>query len=163
MRITGRTVATAALGLTLVACGGTQDSRLTKADTDSMRQQTLDLAAALNAKDAGKAAEFYAATATFMPPNEATVHGRDSVKAFYQTLVDAGLSEVTMDQKEIGGEGPVAFAHGTYSMTVKGQANARHDRGKYLVVFRRNQAGQWRCEYSMWNSDLPQAGEAGDQ
>ena len=161
MRIT-RTMAAAALGLALAACGGTQETRLTKADTESMKRQTLDLAAALNAKDATRAAEFYAATTTFMPPNEATVHGRDSVKAYYQTLVEAGVSDVTMDQREIGGEGPVAFAQGTYSMTVNGASAPRHDRGKYLVVFRRNQAGQWRCEYSMWNSDLPQ-GAAGDR
>ena len=74
MRITRRTVAVAALGLTLVACGGTQEKKFSKADSDSIKQRTQELAAALNAKDTNKAAEFYGAATTFMPPHEATMH-----------------------------------------------------------------------------------------
>ncbi len=162
MRITRQVVAAAALGLALVACGGIQEKKFSKADSDAIRQRTRELASALNAKDAARAAEFYGATATFMPPNEATVHGRDSVKLYYQTLVDAGVADVILEPKEVGGEGPVAYADGTYSMTVKARdGGQRRDRGKYLAVLR-NTGGQWRCEYSMWNSDLPQA-QAGDQ
>jgi len=160
--MTRRTFAVAALGLMLVACGGTQEKKFSKADGDSIRQRTQGLVAALNAKNASKAAEFYAATATFMPPNEATVHGRDSVQLYYQTLVDAGVADVTMSPRDVGGEWPVAYSDGTYSMTLKGSGGGqRRDRGKYLLVLR-NTGGQWRCEYSMWNSDLPPA-EAGDQ
>jgi uncharacterized protein (TIGR02246 family) len=152
----------AALGLMLVACGGTQSRTFSKADSDSIKQRTQELVAALNAKNASKAAEFYAATATFMPPNEATMHGRDSVQLYYQTLVEAGMADVTMEPRDVGGEGPVAYADGTYSMTLKGNnGGQRRDRGKYLFVLR-NTGGQWRCEYSMWNSDLPPA-EAGKQ
>ncbi len=160
--MTRRFVAVAALGLMLAACGANQERKFSKADSDQIRQRTLDMVAALNAGDAAKAAEFYGATATFMPPNEATVHGRDSVKLFYQAMVEAGVKDVTIEQKEGGGEGAVAFADGTYSMTFKGRSgNERRDRGKYLIVMR-NTGGQWRCEYGMWNSDLPQAA-AGDQ
>ncbi len=159
--MTRRTIAVAALGLMLAACGGPQGRTFSKADGVSIRQRTQELAAALNAKDTNKAAGFYAGTATFMPPHEATVHGRDSVQLYYQTLVEAGLSDVTIEPKDVGGEGPVAYADGTYSMTLKAKdGTQRRDRGKYLVVLR-NTGGQWRCEYSMWNSDLPQA--AGDQ
>jgi uncharacterized protein (TIGR02246 family) len=160
--MTRRTIAVAALGLMLVACGGVQDKKFSKADSDSIKRRTQELVAALNAKDAGKAAQFYGATATFMPPHEATVHGRDSVQLYYQTLVEAGVADVTMEPKDVGGEGPVAYADGTYSMTLKGKnGGQRRDRGKYLFVLR-NTGGQWRCEYSIWNSDLPQA-EVGDQ
>jgi uncharacterized protein (TIGR02246 family) len=149
----------AALGLMLAACGGGQEKKFSKADSDQIKQRTHEMAAALNARDAAKAAEFYAATATFMPPNEATIHGRDSVQAYYETMVEAGVSDFTMDPKEVGGEWQVAFANGTYSMTMKSKSGAqRRDRGKYLVVLR-NTGGQWRCEYSIWNSDLPQAGD----
>lgn len=155
-------VAVAALGLMLAACGGTQEKKFTKADTDQIKQRTQEMVAALNAKDAGKAAEFYAASATFMPPNEATIHGRDSVKGYYQTLVDSGAADLVMEQKAFGGEGNVAFVNGTYTVTLKGKSGAPfRDRGKYLFVFG-NTGGQWRCEYSIWNSDLPQA-EQGDR
>ena len=160
--MTRRTVAVAALGLMLAACGGGQDRKFSKADSDQIKQRTQDMVAALNAKDAAKAAEFYGATATFMPPNEATVHGRDSVQLYYQTMVEAGVSDLKMETKDIGGEGPVAYADGTYSMTLKSKSGAtRRDRGKYLLVLR-NAGGQWRCEFSMWNSDLPLE-KAGDE
>ena len=37
------------------------------------------------------------------------------------------------------------------------KGGAGHDRGKYLFVQRR-MGDTWRYEYSMWNSDLPTAG-----
>lgn len=156
--MTGRIVAVAALALMAAGCGGPQERAFTKADNDHIRQRTQELVAALNAKDTDKAAEFYAATATVMPPNEATIHGRDSVKLYFQTLVEAGVSDVLMEPKDVGGEGQVAYANGTYAMTLKPKAGGEHrDRGKYLLILR-NTGGQWRCEYSMWNSDLPPAG-----
>ncbi len=160
--MTPRTAVVAALGLMLVACGGAQEKIFTKTDRDHIKARTQDLATALNARDANRAAQFYAATATFMPPHEATVHGRDSVKLYYQALVDDGISDVTLQPKDVGGEGAFAYADGTYSMKLKDRSGAdRRDRGKYLFVLR-NTGGQWRCEYSMWNSDLPEQ-EAGDR
>lgn len=156
--ITRRTLAAAALGLTLAACGGAQDKQFSKADADQIRQRTHDLVMAVNAKDLGKAADFYAGTATFMPPNAATLHGRDSVKLYYESIIDS-TSEFTMEPKEVGGVVPaagpaLAYANGTYSITTKTGAGETRDRGKYLLVMR-NTGGQWRCEYGMWNSDLP--------
>jgi ketosteroid isomerase-like protein len=158
--MTRRTLAVAALGLMLAACGGAQERKFSKADSDQIRQRTRDLVAAVNARDVVKAADFYAATATFMPPNAATVHGRDSVQLYYQTVVDAGTTELTMEPRDVGGVVPaagpgLAYMNGTYSMIVRSQSGAeQRDRGKYLLVMR-NTGGQWRCEYSMWNSDLP--------
>ena len=155
-------VAVAALGLLIAACGGATQRAFSKADNDQIRQRTQDLVAAVNARDAVKAADFYASTATFMPPNTATVHGRDSVQLYYQTIIEGGPTELAMEPKEIGGVVPLAgpglaYSSGTYSMTVKTAAGEpQRDRGKYLLVMR-NTGGLWRCEYSMWNSDLPKS------
>ncbi len=159
-------VAVAALGLMLAACGVTQEKAFSKADNDQIRQRIQELVAAVNAKDAAKAAAFYANTATFMPPNTATVHGRDSVQLYYQTLIEAGTTDLSMEPKDIGGVVPaagqgLAYSNGTYSMAVKTTSGEQRDRGKYLLVLR-NTGGQWRCEYSIWNSDLPKT-QAGDE
>ncbi len=156
-----RMMAVAGLTLMLAACGGTQDKTFSKADNDQIRQRTQDLVAAVNARDSVKAAEFYAGTATFMPPNSATVHGRDSVQLYYKTVIDGGMSDLVMEPKDVGGvlpaAGPgLAYANGTYSLTMKTAGGEQRDRGKYLLVMR-NTGGQWRCEYSIWNSDLPKS------
>lgn len=152
----------AALGLILAACGGAQERKFSKADSDQIRQRTQELVAAVNANDVVKAADFYAATATFMPPNTATLHGRDSVRLYCQTMLEGGTTELTMEPKDVGGVWPIAYSNGTYSAMSKTNSGAgQRDRGKYLLVMR-NTGGQWRCEYCMWNSDLPKA-EASDR
>ncbi len=163
--MTRRTLAVAALGLTLAACGGAQERHFNRTDADAIRQRTQELVSAVNAKDVAKAADFYAGTATFMPPNAATLHGRDSVKLYYQSIVDA-TTDFTMEPKDVGGVVPaagpgLAYANGTYSMTTKTGSGAARDRGKYLLVMR-NTGGQWQCEYGIWNSDLPKE-MAGDR
>ncbi len=160
-----RVLAAAALGLMLAGCGGAKEKQFTKADADEIRQRTQELVSAVNAKDLAKAAEFYAGTATFMPPNAATLHGRDSVRLYYQSMMES-TTQFTMEPRDVGGVVPaagpgLAYANGTYSMTAKSGAGETRDRGKYLLVMRNN-GGQWRCEYGMWNSDLPKE-QAGDR
>ncbi len=165
--MTRRTLAVAALGLMLTACGGAQEKAFTRADRQAIEQRTQELAAAINARDLVKAGDFYGSTATFMPPNAATLHGRDSVQAYYQTILDSGTAEFTMEAKDVSGAVPatgpgLAYANGTYSIVVKTKSGAeQRDRGKFLFLLR-NTGGTWRCEYGMWNSDLPR-NQGGDE
>lgn len=152
--MTRRIVATVALALFVAACGGAQERKFEKSDNDAIRQRTEGFVAAFNAKDPAKAAEFFAGTATFMPPNEATVHGRDSIELFYKTMFEAGAADLQMEPKDVGGVWPLAYANGNFSMTSKKAGQDVKERGKYLLVMR-NTGGQWRCEYCAWNSDLP--------
>ena len=149
------TVAVLALTLSVAACAGPKEQEFTRTDVEAIRQATTDIASAFNAKEFDKVVSLYADSSVFMPPNAPTLRGREPLKSFYTRLAGK-WSAITMEPDEVAGHGPIAYQTGNYTLT---GANGR-DRGKFLIVLR-NMAGNWRVEYSAWNSDLP-ASAAGD-
>jgi ketosteroid isomerase-like protein len=58
------------------------------------------------------------------------------------------------DKIEVAGD--LAYGIGRLQMTIKTASGPEvHDEGKYLVVYRRQQDGQWRAIADIFNSDLP--------
>jgi len=113
---------------------------------------------AFNDKDVAQVLGTYAENATFMPPNQPVIRGKDALKVFYDDMFKSGATGVKLNVSEVSGHGPLAYQSGTYEMEVKPTKGTRtRDRGKYLFVLRR--IGEaWRYEYAMWNSDLAQSG-----
>jgi len=147
-------IAAAALAIGAAACGGPAGQQFTAKDQASIRARNDALVQAINAREVGKIVDLYAENSTFMPPNRPIIRGRDPLKTYYQDFVkDASGLHLTVD--EVSGSGPLAYQTGTYEMDVKdAKGQPEHDRGKYLFILR-SLAGNWRYEFSMWNSDLP--------
>lgn len=147
-----RTVTSAAvlaLTLSLAACAGPKEQEFTRTDAEAIRKATSDLTTAFNAKQLDKVLALYADNSVFMPPNAPLLRGRDPLKSFYTDLASK-WTELKMEPVDIGGQGPLAYQCGTYTLT----GTEARDRGKYLIVMR-NMAGSWRMEYTAWSSDLP--------
>ena len=70
-----------------------------------------------------------------------------------------------MTVRDVSGYGDLAYAWGAYSATVEvpGMAELLQDIGKYLVVLRKEQDGQWLVSVAMFNSDqpMPTSGDSG--
>ena len=147
-------VAVAACLIAAAACGGPTGQEFTAKDQASIRSKNDALVQAIGSKDVGKIVDFYAENTTFMPPNRPIIRGRESLKGFYQDLVN-DTKDLRLTVDEVSGSGPLAYQTGRYEMDVKGvRGQPEHDRGKYLFILR-NMGGNWRYEFSMWNSDLP--------
>jgi ketosteroid isomerase-like protein len=147
-------IAVAALAVTAAACGGTNQPQFTTKDQTSIRAKNENLMQAINAKDVAKIVDLYAEDTTFMPPNRPIIRGKDPLKAFYQDLL-SGANGVRLTVDQVSGSGQLAYQTGTYEMDLKNaKGQPEHDRGKYLFILR-SMGGNWRYEYSMWNSDLP--------
>ncbi|HTI36574.1 MAG TPA: DUF4440 domain-containing protein [Vicinamibacterales bacterium] len=147
-------LAVAALAVGAAACAGSARQEFTAKDQASIRSKNDTLVQAINSKDVAKIVDLYAENSTFMPPNRPIIRGKDSLKTFYQDLVnDTKALHLTVD--EVSGSGPLAYETGTYEMDAR-NANGQpeHDRGKYLFILR-SMGGNWHYEFSMWNSDLP--------
>lgn len=146
-------IAAAALAVGAAACGG-PGQQFTAKDQANIRAKNDALVQAINAKEVGKIVDLYAENSTFMPPNRPIIRGKDPLKTYYQDLVkDTSGLHLTVD--EVSGSGPLAYQTGTYEMDVKdAKGQPEHDRGKYLFILR-SLGGNWRYEFSMWNSDLP--------
>jgi ketosteroid isomerase-like protein len=132
------------------ACAGKTEPEFGIPDQQAIRVATSALETAFNAKDVDKILTLYTENSVFMPPNKPLLRGRDSLKGFYEGLLNGGSKDLKLTPADVAGHGPLAYESGSYSM-MNGNV---HDRGKYLFIVR-NMYGAWKIEYTSWSSDLP--------
>jgi len=111
--------------------------------------------AKLSEADIAANAAMFTANGVFMPPNQPAVEGRAAIQAWFAAF--PALSEFTVQVVEIDGRGDVAYARGTYALTIAaaGRTPAMPDHGKYLEIRRRQSDGRWLTALDIFNSDVP--------
>ncbi len=143
-----------ALSCAVLACQPTS-AKLSEADIAAIRASAATFAAnAVADRDSANAAMF-TANGVFMPPNQPAVEGRAAIQAWFAAF--PALSEFTVQVVEIDGRGDVAYARGTYALTIAaaGRTPAMPDHGKYLEIRRRQSDGRWLTALDIFNSDVP--------
>jgi len=101
-------------------------------------------------------ANFYAEDAQFLPANHPAIVGRLAIQQALEALLATGLHKLILRTDKIEVAEDFAYGTGKHQMTIKTPSGAEiHDEGKYLVVYRRQQDGQWRAVADIFNSDLP--------
>jgi ketosteroid isomerase-like protein len=135
------------------------------ADTSASAKQAIDAANAQWARHTGgghadSLVEFYAADATIMPPNMATLKGKDAIRGFFATLnsIDPHPS-IALRSETVLGSGALAVETGRWNWTFPAGAKlppgmAAADSGKYIVRWTQ-QNGKWLIADDIWNSDTP--------
>jgi ketosteroid isomerase-like protein len=135
------------------------------ADTTASAKQAIDVANAqwprlTSSGHADSIAEFYAADAVLMPPNMATMRGKDAVRAFFATIntIDPRPS-LTLRSENVLGSGTLAVETGRWHWAFPAGAKlppgmAAVDSGKYIVRWAQ-QSGKWLMVDDIWNSDSP--------
>jgi ketosteroid isomerase-like protein len=58
---------------------------------------------------------------------------------------------------EVAKSGDLGWSTGTYILSTSVSGPAANDRGKYVVVWKKQQDGSWKCIADIFNSDLPPA------
>jgi len=135
-----------------VGCQG--PAGLSEADRTAIRQSLEDAVKLVNAQDWKGFAALYADDAMILLPNQAAVQGRAAIQA--GMAASPPLSNFQMPVLEIEGRADLAYARGTYSMTVTPAGAAPiEDHGKYLTILRKQADGSWKTLRDIWNSDLP--------
>jgi len=143
-----------ALSCAVLACQPTS-AKLSEADIAAIRASAATFAAnAVADRDSANAAMF-TANGVFMPPNQPAVEARAAIQAWFAAF--PALSEFTVQVVEIDGRGDVAYARGTYALTIAaaGRTPAMPDHGKYLEIRRRQSDGRWLTALDIFNSDVP--------
>ncbi len=106
--------------------------------------------------DPASLAALYTEDATLLPPNSEPIRGRQGIQAFMGTLMEMGLREATLETVDVEYLGDVAHEVGAYTLKIEpkgGQATT--DRGKYVVVWKRDGDGPWKLAVDMWNTNTP--------
>ena len=64
-----------------------------------------------------------------------------------------GIDDVLLDTLEVFGDERRAAEVGRY--TLIGSDGAPFDEGKYIVLWRRDDNGEWRLDRDIWNTNRP--------
>lgn len=112
--------------------------------------------AALQRGDHATAAAFYTADARLLAPSAELLTGRDAVAHFWQAGIEAGVEhiELSCDEIDLEGSGDVAYEIGHYVLRLHPPDGPEvTDRGRYLLVHRRESDGAWRRAVETFNPD----------
>jgi ketosteroid isomerase-like protein len=94
-----------------------------------------------------------------MNPNSPDVRGRAEIEAHFRRAFDLiACREMTLTPVEVAGQGQEAWELSTFTQVIArpGQPPAE-DRGRVLLVWRRDEDSSWRIRYALVNSSLVQS------
>ncbi len=146
-----------ATGMTIwmsFSVGCQRPSGLSEADRMAIRQLGETDMKMMNAKNWLGDLDLYTEDAIVLPPNQAAVQGKAAIQGWM--AASPPFSNFQEQSLETGGQGDLAYDRGTYSMTVTPPGAAPiEDRGKYLMICRKQADGSWKASRVIYNSDLP--------
>lgn len=89
---------------------------------------------------------FYAPEALLLAPGQPPVSGRPAILDFWQQLFGSGLVDVKLETNLWETEHELACGVGRCTLTLETHPGMlRVDKGKYVVVYRRQPDGHWRA------------------
>ena len=153
-----RTLTLTVAALALVATGVYAQAN---ADTAGIGKTRAAFEKAVTAQDASAIAKLFTTDGTEMPPNAPAAKGRAAIEAYHKALaqqfMNHGFSLAATDTKVAG---DTAYEAGTYKQTLMAMKTTSgggmiDDKGKYLVVLKKDAGGNWLLAYAMYNSDNP--------
>lgn len=110
---------------------------------------------AFKAGDAATIASLYTDTAKMLPPDATEIAGREAIQAEWQSWIDAGLKDLTLEAQEVEASGDLAYEIGLFSLQAPTETNDMVTAdGNYVVVWKRGADGSWRLHVDTWN-DAP--------
>lgn len=105
--------------------------------------------------DAAGVASYYTEDAVQMPSSEPDIVGREAAQSSLQAVFDDfTVKGNAMDIQEVEIAGDLAFARGTYALTVTPKADGEptHYTGKFLHLFKRQPEG-WKIHRAIGADD----------
>ncbi len=121
----------------------------------AVRRMSQDWAQACNTKQLDDLVELYAPDALVLRPNTPAVRGAAAIREFFFAALDAGLGEADLDPLRVELFGDIAYEAGRCKTLVPvAVGKRREERGKYLMIFARQQNGEWKTLADCWSSDL---------
>jgi uncharacterized protein (TIGR02246 family) len=121
---------------------------MARSDIDALNAA---FAQGLEKGDAEAMASAYAPDARLLPPGEPPRTG-SAIQEYWQGAIDSGVSGGALTTVSVEEHGDVAVEEGSYEIRGGGEVV---DRGKYVVVHRRQPDGTWKFGLDIWNSDHP--------
>ena len=111
---------------------------------------------AYNRGDVAAVVDIYTEDAKILPPNMEMVSGKEAIQAFWKSAMAMGVRRLNLETVEVGYDGDLAYERGVSTVTIQPEGGQEMtERGKYVVVLKRQADGSWKLAVDIWNSDLP--------
>jgi len=125
-----------------------------KPTVEELGQMNRDFCQALVDGDAEAAANLYDENASLLPPNEPIVTGREKIKEYWQSGIDAGIVGASVKTISADSDGDLAYEIGTFELRIKLENDSIIvDTGKFTEILKRNAEGKWISLYGMWSNN----------
>lgn len=137
--------------ITLAAFTAANISFAGSAEDISSRIETFE--AAFNSGDAAAVAQHYSEEAVLLAPDTPRIDGREDIQALWQAYIDAGVKNLDLVTTDLVDLGNIANEIGTYTLSAPdGNGGTAALSGKYVIVWKRDEGGNWNLHWDIWNS-----------
>ena len=116
---------------------------------------------AAGSQDSAAIAKLYAPDGVEMPPNAPPAKGRPAIEAFHKAFAQQWMMHgMTITSTETKISGDTAYDVGTYKQSLMPQRGGPvvDDKGKYVVLLKKDASGSWWITHAIYNSDNPLPG-----
>jgi uncharacterized protein (TIGR02246 family) len=142
------------VGIALAAAGVAAQAK----DDPGVAKVRAAMQAAVGAQDGAAIAKLYAPDGVEMPPNAPAAKGRAAIEAFHKAFAQQWMMHgITITPTETKVVGDTAYDVGTYKQSLMAQKGGGmvDDKGKYIVLMKKDASGAWLISHAMYNSDVP--------
>ena len=144
--------------LLLLSLATACQTQATSTDEAALRKLDDEWSKAAGARDVEKTISYYSDDAVVMPPNIATLTGKEPIRTLWKSML--GSPDFSGGWKatkvEVARSGDLAYISGNYEFNEKDDSGKPiTDKGKYLEVWKKQADGSWKCVADMFSSDLP--------
>ncbi len=117
---------------------------------DAISANNRDFEKAFEALNAEGLAAVYTSNGMLMPPNSPIIEGRANMMAFWQSMIDMGITGVELDTVELDKVGDSVNEVGKFKLKTADGSIA--DNGKFIVVWKQ-EGGKWLWHHDIFSSD----------
>ena len=117
---------------------------------------------AIGAQDAAGVAKLFTPDGVELPPNAPSAKGRAAIEAYHKGFAQQFMMHgITISGTETQVHGDTAVDIGTYKQTLMAQKGGGmiDDKGKYIVLLKKDAGGNWLVTHAIYNSDNPPPGQ----
>lgn len=113
---------------------------------------------AASAQKPADIARLFATDGVEMPPNAPAATGRAAIEAFHKGFAKQWMQHgMTITSTSTKVMGDTAYDVGTYKQQIMSNATGAvvDDKGKYVVLLKKDASGNWAISHAIYNSDNP--------
>ncbi len=124
-----------------------------KSVKEAIAQSYKDFEEAFHRGDADTMSRMYTEDAEWFIPGAPIVRGRQAIAAAWKGIIGSGGNTVHVDIQEVEECGDWAYDIGRF--TARAPDDSVLNTGKYIVIWKRQSAGEWKTHRDIFHWDIP--------